>query len=386
MKNFDFHNPTRLIFGKDTIAQLGKHIKTYGERKVLLHYGKGSIFKNGVYDAVVASLKANGIEYVEMGGVKPNPVLAKVVETVDLMRKENVEAIVALGGGSVYDSAKLCAAAFHYDGNPWDIVAGKVRVKQALPIYGVLTISATGSEMNSNSVIMDEEEKKKWGWAAKTVYPRLSIVDPSVQSSLPRNQTVNGACDTLSHVFEAYFGGTRKTRLQDELSEGIMRTAIDSVRILLDDPMDYDARAELAWSSTMALNGLNGLGRAGDWASHGIEHSLSAYYDIAHGEGLAIVFPAWMTYVYKEDTDKFAQFGEKVFGITEGTPDEKALAAIEALKRFFQEIGAPVSLRERDITSEHLEEMAANAVLQGPLGSLKKLEKADVLEILKLAL
>lgn len=386
MKNFDFHNPTRLIFGKDTITQLGKHIRNYGDRKVLLHYGKGSIFKNGVYDAVVASLKENGIEFVEMGGVKPNPVLSKVVETVDLMKKENVDAIIALGGGSVYDSAKLCAAAFHYDGNPWDIVEGKVRAAKALPIYGVLTISATGSEMNSNSVIMDEEEKKKWGWAAKTVYPRLSIVDPSVQCSLPRNQTVNGACDTLSHVFEAYFGGTKKTRLQDELSEGIMRTTIDSVRILLDDPMDYDARAELAWSSTMALNGLNGLGRSGDWASHGIEHSLSAYYDIAHGEGLAIVFPAWMTYVHREDAGKFAQFGEKVFGITGGSTEEKALAAIDALKRFFKEIGAPVSLKDRDITSEHLEEMAGNAVMQGPLGSLKKLQKADVLEILKLAL
>ncbi len=196
-------------------------------------------------------------------------------------------------------------------------------------------------------MIMNEEEKKKWGLGSRAFYPRLSIVDPSIQSTLPRNQTVNGACDTLAHVFEAYFGGTPSTRMQDELSEGIMRTTMDSVRILLDDPSDYDARAELAWAATLALNGLNGLGRAGDWASHGIEHSLSAFTDIAHGEGLAIVFPAWMKYVYREDPEKFARFGEKVFGIEKSSAEDMALNAIEALKEFLRSIGAPVTLRER---------------------------------------
>ena len=386
MLNFDFHNPTRLVFGQGTIKDLGKYIKEYGDKKVLLLYGKGSIFKNGVYDEVVSSLKEHGIEYVEMDGVKPNPVLSKVIETVDLMKREKVDAIVAVGGGSVLDTSKISAAAYYYDGNPWDFYEGKVYPEKALPIYGVLTISATGSEMNSGGVITNEEEKKKWGWGSKYTYPRLSIVDPSVQKSLPRNQTVNGAVDTLTHVFEAYFGGTSGTLMQDEFSEGIIRTTMASVKVLLENPEDYEARANLAWAATLALNGLNGLGRRGDWASHSIEHSVSAYYDIAHGEGLSIVMPAWMKYVYKNDVEKFARFGEKIFGIVKEDKGEQALAAIEAYKDFLRSIGAPVSLSERNIGEEHLKEMAENAVLRGPLGSLMKLQAEDVYEIYKLAL
>lgn len=386
MKNFDFHNPTRLIFGKDTIQNIGSYIESYGDKKVLLLYGKGSIFKNGVYDTVVNSLKENNISYVEMSGVKPNPVLSKVKETVDFMKEEKVDAILAVGGGSVLDTAKISAASYYYDGNPWDFYEGLVKPEKALPIYGVLTISATGSEMNSGGVITNEEEKKKWGWGSKYTYPRLSIVDPSVQKSLPNNQTVNGAVDTLSHVFEAYFGGTKNTLMQDEFSEGIIRTVMNSARILVKDPKDYDARAELAWAATLALNGLNGLGRDGDWASHGIEHSISAYYDIAHGEGLSIVFPAWMTYVHKEDVDKFARMGEKVFNVQGNTQEEKAKNAIKALKDFLSEIGAPVSLSEKNIGDENLRAMTQNALLRGPLGSLKKLHEEDVYEILKLAL
>lgn len=386
MNRFDFYNPTRLVFGKGSIRNLGKYIAEYGNKKVLLLYGKGSIMNNGVYDQVVTSLKKNGIEYVEMSGVKPNPVLSKVRETVALMKEEQVDAIVAVGGGSVLDTSKISAASFYYEGDPWDFYEGKVKPERALPIYGVLTISATGSEMNSGGVITNEEEKKKWGWGSKVTFPRLSIVDPSVQMSLPVNQTVNGAVDTLSHVLEAYFGGTKNTLMQDELSEGIMRTAMECVRVLIKDPNDYEARANLAWAATLALNGINSLGRAGDWASHGIEHSLSAYYDIAHGEGLSIVFPAWMKFVYKHDVEKFARFGEKIFGIKEATEEESAVKAIEAFKDFLREIGAPVSLSERNITDEKLEIMAKNALMRGPLGSLVKLDSKDVLEILKLAL
>ena len=386
MQNFDFHNPTRLILGKDTIPELGKYIAEYGNKKVLLLYGKGSVMRNGVYDQVVKSLKDYNIEYVEMSGVKPNPVLSKVVETVALMKKEEVDAIVAVGGGSVLDTSKISAASYYYEGNPWDFYERKVVPERALPIYGVLTISATGSEMNSGGVITNEEEKKKWGWGSKYTYPRLSIIDPSVQSSLPVNQTINGAVDTLSHVFEAYFGGTKDTLMQDELSEGIIRTTMECVRTLIKDPNDYEARANLAWAATLALNGLNGLGRKGDWASHSIEHSISAYYDIAHGEGLAIVFPAWMTYVHKQDVEKFARFGEKIFGIKEETKEDSALKAIEAYKDFLREIGAPVSLKERNITDEKIEEMSKNALLRGPIGTLLQLNSNDVYEILKLAL
>ncbi|WP_312649178.1 iron-containing alcohol dehydrogenase [Proteiniclasticum sp.] len=385
MKNFDYHNPTRLVFGKDTIKDIGKFVSEYGDKKVLLLYGKGSIFKNGVYDEVVQSLDKYGIDYVEMSGVQPNPVLSKVRETVDFMKKENVDAIVAVGGGSVLDTSKIAAASFYYDGDPWDFYEKKVFPEKALPIYGVLTISATGSEMNSGGVITNEEEKKKWGWGSKYTYPRLSIVDPSIQKTLPVNQTVNGAVDTLTHVFEEYFDGTKDTLMADEFAEGIIRTTMETVKVLIKDPNDYEARANLAWAATLALNGLNGLGRRGDWASHGIEHSISAYYDIAHAEGLAMVMPAWMKFVYKEDVDKFARFGEKIFGITGEDKEEVALKAIEAYKSFLKEIGAPVALSERNIGEDKIDVMAKNALLRGPLGGLKKLEEEDVYKILMLA-
>ncbi len=385
MKNFDYHNPTRLVFGKDTIKDIGKFVSEYGDKKVLLLYGKGSIFKNGVYDQVVESLDKYGIEYVEMSGVQPNPVLSKVRETVDFMKKENVDAIVAVGGGSVLDTSKIAAASFYYEGDPWDFYEKKVFPEKALPIYGILTISATGSEMNSGGVITNEEEKKKWGWGSKYTYPRLSIVDPSIQKTLPVNQTVNGAVDTLTHVFEEYFDGTKDTLMADEFAEGIIRTTMETVKVLIKDPNDYEARANLAWAATLALNGLNGLGRRGDWASHGIEHSISAYYDIAHAEGLAMVMPAWMKYVYKEDVDKFARFGEKIFGITGEDKEEVALKAIEAYKDFLKEIGAPVALSERNIGEDKIDVMAKNALLRGPLGGLKKLEEEDVYKILMLA-
>jgi len=385
VKNFDYHNPTRLVFGKDTIKDIGKFVSEYGDKKVLLLYGKGSIFKNGVYDEVVQSLDKYGIDYVEMSGVQPNPVLSKVRETVDFMKKENVDAIVAVGGGSVLDTSKIAAASFYYDGDPWDFYEKKVFPEKALPIYGVLTISATGSEMNSGGVITNEEEKKKWGWGSKYTYPRLSIVDPSIQKTLPVNQTVNGAVDTLTHVFEEYFDGTKDTLMADEFAEGIIRTTMETVKVLIKDPNDYEARANLAWAATLALNGLNGLGRRGDWASHGIEHSISAYYDIAHAEGLAMVMPAWMKFVYKEDVDKFARFGEKIFGITGEDKEEVALKAIEAYKSFLKEIGAPVALSERNIGEDKIDVMAKNALLRGPLGGLKKLEEEDVYKILMLA-
>lgn len=385
MKNFDYHNPTRLVFGKDTIKDIGKYVSEYGDKKVLVLYGKGSIFKNGVYDQVIESLKKYKIEYVEMSGVQPNPVLTKVRETVDFMKKEKVDAIVAVGGGSVLDTSKIAAASFYHDGDPWDFYEKKVFPEKALPIYGILTISATGSEMNSGGVITNEEEKKKWGWGSKYTYPRLSIVDPSIQKTLPVNQTINGAVDTLTHVFEEYFDGTKDTLMADEFAEGIIRTTMETVKVLIKDPNDYEARANLAWAATLALNGLNGLGRRGDWASHGIEHSISAYYDIAHAEGLAMVMPAWMKYVYKEDVDKFARFGEKIFGITGEDKEEVALKAIEAYKDFLKEIGAPVSLSERNIGEDKIDVMAKNALLRGPLGGLKKLEEEDVYKILMLA-
>lgn len=389
MKNFVFHNPTKIIFGKDTISTIGEEINKAGLKKVMLLYGQGSIFKNGVYNQVAASLTANDIEYIELAGVKPNPVLSKVYDGIEFCREENVEGIVALGGGSVIDSAKVIAAGALFDGDIWDAFEGKKKPEdKSLPIFTVLTLSATASEMDPFAVITKEDEKKKWAFSAgASSYPKVSIIDPTVQSGLPENQTVNGAVDAIAHVMELYFNGVGETDIVDEIAEGIIRTVMHHVKILIKDPGNYESRAQLAWSATLALNGINSTGRGGgDWATHTLEHSLSAYYDIAHGAGLAIMFPAWMKYVYKNDISKFARFAEQVFGIAEGDQEEKAFKGIELLKAFFEEIGAPTSLNDIKVTEDDLDLLADNASMRVPVGVLKPLQREDILQIYKLAL
>lgn len=387
LNNFTFINPTKIIFGKNTGGRIGEEIKKAGITKVLLVYGKGSIFKNGVYDSVTASLQKNNVKFAEVGGVQPNPVLSKVQEGIDTARQEQVQAIVPVGGGSVYDSAKAIAAGHNYDGNVWDFFARKAQIKSALPIFGVLTISATGSEMNNTAVITKEDERKKWVIAAKHLFPQVSIIDPSIQATLPAKETVNGVVDIMTHVLELYFDGSKNVELMQEYSEGILRTVMKHVQVLVKDASNYESRAQIAWAAALALNGSNSTGRkGGDWATHIIEHSLSAFHnDISHGAGLAILFPAWMRYVYKEDMETFERFAEKIFAITQGDPENKILTAIDRLKDFHRQIGAPTSLKESGIAYEDLEKIAENATLQGPLGTLKKLEEKDVLEILKIA-
>jgi len=387
MKNFDFRNPTKIKFGKDTIPEIGEEIKKAGIKKVLFLYGKGSIFKNGVYDTTVVSLKAAGINWVELGGVKPNPVISKVYEAIKICRKEKVDGILAVGGGSVIDSAKVIAAGFYYKKNIWEVFEGKGNATESLPIFTILTLSATASEMDPFAVITKEDEKKKWAFSAgQSSYPALSIIDPSVQSSLPKAQTVNGAVDTLSHVFELYFNGVPNTDIQDEIAEGIIRTVIKHTQVLIAEPENYESRAQLAWCATLALNGINSAGRGfGDWATHTLEHSLSAFYDIAHGAGLAIMFPAWMKYNYKSDLQKFARFAERIFNIKKGTDKEKALLAIEKLKTFYKKIGAPVSLKEIGVKKSDLPKLADNASMREPEGVLRKLYRKDMLAIYKLA-
>lgn len=387
MNNFVYHNPTRIIFGKGTFENIGKELKSSGIKKVLLLYGQQSILRNGVFDRVTGSLEQAGVSFYVLGGVQPNPLLEKVNEGIEKVHSENAEAILAVGGGSVFDSAKAIAAGVLYDGDVWDFFDGKTRIKAALPVYGILTLSATGSEMNGNAVITRPEEQKKWGIGSRYLYPVLSIIDPTLQATLPSQQTVNAAADILSHVFELYFDGTKDVEIMQEYSEAIIRTVMKNVKKLLSNAEDYEARAQMAWAATLALNNSNGTGRSGgDWATHDIEHSLSAFFNVAHGSGLAILTPAWMSYVYKEDIDTFARFADKIFGITNGSAEENARAGIEAYKSFLKEIGAPVSLQEIGVTADDLNKMAENAVLQGPLGRLKKLSQSDVLEIYKLAL
>lgn len=387
MKNFIYHNPTKILFGKGMIEQLGPEITGYSVKKVLLHYGKNSIFKTGLYEKVVAMLKANNIEFVECGGVKANPSLDKVREAIDICKKENVDGILAVGGGSVIDSAKATGRGFHYEGDVWDLFEGTGKSEKCLPIFTILTISATGSEMNGNSVISNEKENKKWPMAVSMDnYPKVSVIDPELQKTLPVSQIVNGAADIMAHVFEFYFDGSNDSDLTNEFCEGIIRTTMKQARILVKDPENYDARANFAWSATQALNMLLQPGRnGGDWATHMIEHSVSMFYDIAHGAGLAILFPAWMKYVYEENLEQFERFAENIFGITEGTTEEKALEAIIMLIKFYKDIGAPVTLKEVGVKEEDIEKMAENAAMRGALGKLLKLEKEDIVEIYKLA-
>jgi alcohol dehydrogenase YqhD (iron-dependent ADH family) len=352
-----------------------------------LHYGKSSIFKNGVYEQVTTTLKENKIDWVELGGVKPNPVLSKVEEGIKICKDEKVDGVLAVGGGSVIDSAKAIAAGVLFNGNIWEAFEGTKRAEASLPIFTVLTLSATASEMNAFAVITKEDENKKWAFSAGLdSYPKVTVIDPSFQLTLPQEQTVNGAVDTISHIFELYFDGIKNTDIQDEIAEGIIRTVLKHVKILLNDPANYESRANLAWSATLALNGLNTAGRSwGDWSTHTLEHSLSAFYDIAHGAGLSIMFPAWMKYVYKNDVAKFARLGKNIFGL-KGEDEQIAVETISKVKEFFDEIGSPTSLKQIDVKEEDINKLTDNASLRTPLGTLMKLEKEDIRKIYELAL
>lgn len=386
VENFIFHNETKLVFGKETIGKIGEEIKASGIKKVLMLCGAGSIKKNGVYDQVVESLKKNQISWVEVWGVKPNPVLSKVHEAIAVARKENVEGVLGVGGGSVIDSAKVVAAGVVYNGDIWDAFIGRYKVEKALPIFAVLTISATGTEMNGNAVITNEKTQEKFAVSSKVLYPKVSIIDPSVQASLPKEQTVYGAVDAIAHILEYYFDGS-DSLAQNEISEALIRTIMTCTEQLLSDPNDYEARANFAWSATLALNGLTAAGRrGGDWACHRIEHSLSALYDIAHGAGLAIVFPAWMKHVWKQKPEQFVRFAKKIFSVS-GEGESVVLDGIETFKSWLKKIGAPVSLKDVNIPASDLDKIVDNVFRgSGTLGRLKKLNRDDVKRILELAL
>ena len=362
MKNFNYYAPTRIYFGEGEIRNLSKELRKYGER-VLFVYGGGSIKKNGIYDAVMEEI-ADEFAVTEHGGVKPNPRIAHVREGVTLARENDIDVILAVGGGSTIDASKAIAAAAKSNADAWDIVSGKARIREALPIVVVLTINATGSEMNANSVISNEETKEKIGFASEAVIPRASILDPSYLYTLPAIQTAAGSADTLSHVYENYFQRDENP-VADALAEGIMRTVMENTPVAIREPENYDARANLMWASTMALNRMTSVGKTGSWSCHAMEHELSAYYDITHGVGLAILTPHWMRRVLSDDTlAKFVQYGKNVFGLT-GDDREIAERAIEKTSEFFRSTDIPMHLKEVGIDETHLAEMAAQAVKHG---------------------
>lgn len=377
MKSFSFHNPTRLIFGTKTVKEIGSAIKEAGFTKILLIAGGGSIKKNGVYADLCRSFREHQLEWVESWGVQPNPTLTKAEEIRETAKKNKIDCILAAGGGSVIDTAKAVAAGF-FTKTIWDIYEGKITPQKALPLFVVLTISATGSEMNPHSVLSNEKEHKKWSMSFPCLYPHTTIVDPSVQRSLPWIQTANGAMDALSHCMESYVTG-EGDELTLALSESIMKTVIDATDKLQNNENDTEARCNLALGATLALNGISAMGLGGDWTSHGIEHGISALHpEVAHGSGLAIVFPAWILHVWKEKPAVFLRWATNVWQVR--TVEE----AVKNMKAKLQQWNLPISLKEIGIQQDAFDAIAEN-VMQKPRGTVKKLDKQDILSILEKA-
>lgn len=391
MLNFDLYIPTRIIFGKDTHKDIGALLKPH-TRKVLLHYGGSSIKKSGLYDEVLSSLKENHIEFAELGGVVPNPRLALVHEGISLCKKEGVDLILAVGGGSVIDSAKAIAMGVFYDGDVWEVYEQRKAVTAALPVATILTIPAAGSESSHGTVITNDEKHMKLGYESNCLRPLLSVINPDLFYTLPKNQIANGVADMMSHIFERYFTNTLHTDLTDSLCEATLKTIMRNALLVMADPKDYDAWCQVGFGGTIAHNNLLGLGRTQDWACHGMEHELSAIYDVAHGAGLAVLTPAWMRYVYKDNINMFVQFAVNVMGV-EGSyrdPDSIVSEGIGRLQEFFIKLGLPATLSELGIDESKLELMAKKATGEAyggghPIGGLKKLYWQDVLEIYRLA-
>ena len=387
MENFTFYNPTRVVFGRGTIPSIAETMKKDGVRKLLMVYGMGAIKKNGVYDSIMKACREQGIQVSELSGVKPNPLLSKVREGAALIKKSPVDAVLGVGGGSAIDTAKIVAASFFYEGDAWDFYGKKVPVTQALPIYTVLTTSATGTEMNQMAVLTHDEEKLKFGIGADPLYPKTTVIDPSIQASLPVEQTINGGIDTIAHALEVYFDGTKNVALPQRYCESIVETVIELLPKLLKDPSDYQLRAQIAWCSTNALNNTTAAGHAGrgDMASHRISYGPSGLFDVPHGAGLAVIMPAWMRYVYKEDIETFVSFARKIFKVKEGTDEEIALEGIDKLQSFYRSLGAPTTLRELGIGEKDIEPMCRLVATACPIGFLKKLEIDDIRSIYKIA-
>ncbi|MGC6588220.1 iron-containing alcohol dehydrogenase [Paenibacillus sp. Dod16] len=387
MRPFVFHNPTQLIFGKGKLSALSGEVAKYG-RNVLLVYGGGSIKRSGLYDQVIALLKEANAVVTELAGVEPNPRLSTVHKGVALCREHNIDLILAVGGGSVLDCSKAIAVGAKYDGDMWDFVERKAVPQAGLPLGTVLTMAATGSEMNGGSVITNEVTQEKMGWGSPYAYPAFSILDPVHTFSLPRDQTVYGIVDIMSHVLEHYFHQDTNTPVQDGFCETILRTVIDTAPKLVEDLENYELRETIMYCGTMALNGMINMGMAGDWGTHNIEHAVSAVYDIPHGGGLAILFPNWMKYNRSADPQRFKSLAVNVFGVDPAGKTDEAigLEGIEALRRFWTSIGAPSTLGAYDIDDSQIEAMADKAMRFGPFGNFRKLQREDVVEIYRMSL
>ena len=389
MKNFNYSIPTKVFFGEGKIEVLAKEIKRYGSR-VLLTYGGGSIKKIGLYDKVVNILEENDIPYFELGGIEPNPRVESVEEGVRICRENDIDFILAVGGGSTIDCSKVIAGAVAYDGSPWDLVIGKAKYKNVLPIASILTLAATGSEMDAGAVITNVETNQKYGTGHPGFFPKFSILDPTYTYSVSKYQTASGVVDIMSHTFEVYFSNNKGAYLQDRLAEAVLKTCIHYGKIAVDEPENYEARANLMWSSSLAINGILGYGKDSHWSVHPLEHELSAYYDITHGVGLAILTPHWMEHVLdKDNLYKFVEYGINVWNIDSNLEDlEIAKLAINKTSGYFKSLEIPMTLKEVGIGEEKLEIMAADVIeyMEGPVGNFKPLSYKDILSIFKASL
>ena len=391
MNNFTFYAPTYFVFGKDQENETGKYVKRFGGSKVLIHYGGGSVVRSGLLGRIKASLDQEKISYVELGGVKPNPRSGLVYEGIELCRKENVDFVLAVGGGSTIDSAKAIAAGTIYEGDFWDFYSGKP-VEKALPIGTVLTIAAAGSEGSPDSVITKEEGMLKRGASGEGLRPAFSILNPALTQTLPPYQTACGITDIMAHLFERYFTTTKEVEVTDRMIECLLMTMIHEGPRVIADPDNYEARANIMWAGMMAHNNSCGVGRVQDWASHDMEHELSALYDCAHGAGLAVVFPAWMTYNYKRDVMRFAQLAVRVWGCSMdfANPENTALAGIQCLRNYLKSIGMPGNFAELGAKEEDIPQMAHTAAFgnggSGAIGGFARLTEEDIANIYRLML
>ena len=389
MNNFKFYSPTYFVFGKGEENNTGKYVKRFGGTRVLIHYGGGSVVRSGLLDRVKASLTADGITFVELGGVKPNPRSGLVYEGIELCKREGVDFVLAVGGGSTIDSAKAIAIGALYDGDFWDFYSGKP-TRAALPVGTVLTIAAAGSEGSNGSVITKEEGMLKRSAGGDAIRPKFSIMNPELTETLPAYQTACGITDIMAHLLERYFTNTKDVEVTDRVIEGLLLTMVNEAPKVIANPHDYEARANIMWAGMMAHNNCCGVGREQDWASHDMEHELSALYDCAHGAGLAVVFPAWMEYNMDHDIMRFAQIATRVWGCNMdfAHPEATAKAGIEAFRAFLKSIGMPQTLGELGGKAEDIPYLAHTAAYGngngGTLGSFVVLKEEDMANIYKL--
>ena len=389
MENFTFYAPTYFVFGRDTEKETAKYVQRFGGKKVLIHYGGGSVIRSGLLKCVKEGLDSAGIPYVELGGVQPNPRSGLVYEGIELCRKENVDFILAVGGGSTIDSAKAIAAGAVYDGDFWDYYQGKI-VEEALPIGTVLTISAAGSEGSPDSVITNDNGMFKRGATGEALRPKFTILNPALTQTLPPYQTACGISDIIAHLYERYLTNTKEVEVTDRMIEALLLTMIHEGPRAMEDADNYDARANIMWAAMMAHNNSCGVGRSQDWTSHDIEHELSALYDCAHGAGLAVVMPAVFTYNMEHNIMRFAQVAVRVWGCQMDFehPEKTAKAGIEALRQFLISIGMPKNFAELGAKEEDIEKLAHTAcygdVRSGTLGGFVELHQKDVENIYRL--